>query len=132
MSFVIGFGSTEKSLENKIEKQITDWIYDSYCKSDHSHFSDNFAKEVKNYIDAMASESRKEAESYKSVVDFPSRYSSFYQTVLHDPSCMAIILKFHHINRRHAMSPDGWAMLQNQKVFVIEEWEAGRKRRNAA
>lgn len=131
MSFIIGFGSTEKSLEDKIEQQITDWVFEQYSNSDAVYFSGDFANKVAKYIDKMACESRKLAEQYKSDSDYPSRYSSFYHTVLHDASYMAIIIRFSHINRRHAMSPDGWALMQTQRVFVIDEWEAGRKRRNA-
>jgi len=132
MNFIIGFGSTEKNLEDAIEREITEWIFDLYSSSDDKYFTDDLAKSVHNHIDKIAIESREESEKHKDATDYPSRYSSFYHTVLHDCNYMAIILRFSHINRRHAMSPDGWAMMQNQRVFIIEEWEAGRKRRSAA
>ena len=43
----------------------------------------------------------------------PERYTRFY---IYDES-----IKFHHINRRHPFSPDGWALMVIEEPFGVKE-----------
>ena len=90
MSIAIGFGSVEKREEQKIE-----WaLYDLDEESNHATI-----KAVQNYW-------KRKADQYDrlSKEDAPERYTIFYLS--------GGEFTFLHINRRHALSPDGWALLK--------------------
>ena len=48
----------------------------------------------------------------------PERYTRFY---VYDNK-----IKFHHINRRHAFSPDGWALLVVEEPFGVKINQQGQ------
>ena len=72
---------------------------------------------------------RDKADEYKEATDFPDRYSSFYPEVTDNYNSIIVILHFSHINRRHAMSPDGWALMQNDRFIYVRSMDLlGRKK----
>jgi len=120
MSFILGFGSTEKDFEKKLESKITEHVLAEFEKTDKLYFRDSFVDKINGWIEALSEESRKEAESCKKAIDYPDRYSSFYSNIIANASYIVFIIGFHHINRRHAMSPDGWALMTNEITFNVK------------
>ncbi len=129
---IIGFGEKEKRLENQIEEAICLHVLEQYCLSDAVYFTDEFKEHVALWANDMSLKSREAADIYKTAENPPERYSYFWISVVADASHMCFIVKFHHINRRHALSPDGWAVMLNEHVFCVHEWDAGEGRRKAA
>lgn len=54
--------------------------------------------------------------------DVPERYSYFWYVVnkIYDGKYI-IEFSFHHINRRHPFSPDGWALLETKWILSIDD-----------
>jgi hypothetical protein len=36
------------------------------------------------------------------------------------------VVKFMHVNRRHALSPDGWALMQSERIFKVRHMDLPR------
>jgi len=92
MDVIIGFGDIEKDEREKIRHEMQ--------KRPAGEVLDEWNNKADEY-DAMPRETA------------PERYTRFwyYGDQLH----------YHHINRRHAMSPDGWALLKVIEDFKIDE-----------
>ena len=115
---ILGFGSTE----SKFEQQECDSI-DYFVRGKNpteGYFTPEFISQLKEFVDSRGTELRSISDSYKTSDSYPDRYSYFWATVLHDASNVVVIFRFSHINRRHAMSPDGWAMLSSKKLHLVE------------
>ena len=119
MAFAIGFGSTEQSVEENEIEAIREFCVEEYHRLDLNLIDTEFAKHIEQWVDARGKESRAVAERYKDAETYPNRYSSFYPTVLHDASNLVVILRFAHYNRRHALSPDGWALMTRDRTEVV-------------
>lgn len=132
MNFVLGFGDTEKRHEANLEEAIRLHVVEQYALRDDQYFTDAFAKEVEAWVKDMAAKGQAAADEYKEAEKFPDRYSRFWVSVLHDTSHIVCILSIHHINRRHAMSPDGWAMMQTERLIHMDVHEAEKMKREAA
>lgn len=127
---IVGFGKTETDFENALEDKLADMVASMY--KTERYFSDEFVKKIRSAADAMADKSQKEADSYKDAETFPSRYSRFWISTVADASHIIFVVSFHHINRRHAFSPDGWACLTNKKAFVVESIDLDSAKRKAS
>ena len=72
---------------------------------------------------AVESRLHDEAARYKRMGrnEAPERYTEIYATD-YSPSDGKTITEivFHHINRRHPFSPDGWALMGTRGVLVID------------
>jgi hypothetical protein len=121
MSIAIGFGTTEQTYEAELEKRIRDEVASRISESPFI-FSCEFTASIELWLYDLSLASREEADNYKTG-DHPDRYSYFYDTTLGDASYLVFILRFHHINRRHPCSPDGWALMQTERVFYIRHGE---------
>lgn len=132
MNIILGFGDTEKRFEEKLEGQMWDHVANEFVKEPERYFSDDFVVKIKKWADGLAKESKRLCDEYKTATDYPHRYSSFYCYTLGDCNHIVFILSFHHINRRHAMSPDGWAMLQSKRVFDVYSYDAERAKEKTA
>lgn len=119
---IIGFGSTEKNFEDELEEKIRKHVIDEHVKESHQYFSEDFLIRMRNEINTLSADSLKTGEKYKIATDYPDRYSYFWGNVLSDACCIVFILTFHHINRRHAFSSDGWAMMKNERVFYVHSY----------
>lgn len=87
MGIVLGFGSTEAQKEKLIRKEVLKALL----------FNDD--------VQSVAKKWKSQAEIYDKMPreEAPERYTYFY---FYDNA-----IHFHHINRRHPFSPDGWALL---------------------
>lgn len=131
MGFVIGFGSTEEERERDEEQAIRDYVVRVANESGVSYFTDDFVDGVRNWLLERAAASRAEDASYKRAENFPDRYGSYHSTVIADASHVVVILSWLHTNRRHALSPDGWACISRKQVFAVHSWEDNQSRRDA-
>lgn len=86
MNIALGFGITEKNVEANVLKRIK-----------NGEDIESIRKEYKEIAEKYDKMNREEA---------PERYSYFYN--------YGGSLKFHHINRQHPFSPDGWGLLQTE------------------
>lgn len=117
---ILGFGSTEQAFVRGEEAAIREQIAERFGKAGLSYFTAELKTNVSNWLTARAASLHAKAAGYKGSADFPDRYSYYWPTVLDDANHIVVILKTHHINRRHAMSPDGWALMKEQAVFLFE------------
>jgi hypothetical protein len=116
---IIGFGSTEQKVEENLEREFLEYATQSYRACGDAYFTDEFRSEVAVWAEAQSRKSRETADSYKDAEKFPDRYSYYWLRVVGDASSIVFIVKFSHINRRHALSPDGWAMMQSEKLIHL-------------
>lgn len=119
MSFMIGFGSTEIKVQDALEEKIRLKVSEFFKEESEVYFNDKLINRINDWLSAISNEAKAKSEEYKEAAIFPERYSYFYPTIINDASHIVFILKFNHINRRHALSPDGWAMMQTDKIFYI-------------
>lgn len=130
MGIVLGFGSTEKGFE---EAEISD--FRAFCEAEYhrqncEYVTDELAAACEKWLDARAADYRRDADKFRKAEDYPGRYSYFWPTVLHDASHIVAIFRFSHINRRHALSSDGWAMMQTEvPVIALRSVEVQTKAR---
>lgn len=129
---IIGFGKTETDIENSFEKAFIDEAKRLYMGQENNAFSDDMIAAIKTWADRASKESQEMADSFKDAAEYPDRYTRFWCYVLGDCNHICLIVSFHHINRRHAFSPDGWAMLQSKRIFEIDYWECGRSQKAKA
>lgn len=132
MNFVLGFGDTEKRYEEKLEESIRSLVIEQYSATDLVYFTDQFVDDVTALVQAMSSDSQKTAESYRGASEHPDRYSYFWVSVVASASHLVFILKIHHVNRRHALSPDGWGMMKTERLFYVDPQEAESLGKEAA
>ncbi|WP_016743793.1 hypothetical protein [Rhizorhabdus wittichii] len=120
---IIGFGSSEHAFETAEEDAIRGYASERYEALGLDYFTDELIADIREWLDARAKAYQRMADSYKISTDHPDRYSYYWPTVIADASNIVIKLSVHHINRRHGMSPDGWALLQTKPLFLIETWD---------
>lgn len=121
---IVGFGSTEKAFEEAEREAFESFVRERFNALKLDYFTTEFQKEVEEWVEARAKAYQEQADQYKKADTFPDRYSSYWASVVSSGSHIVAILSFHHINRRHAWSPDGWALLQSKRVFHMDTWEA--------
>jgi hypothetical protein len=126
MTFAIGFGSIEQAFEDAERKAFEDYVTDRYAEMGCEYFTTELEQDVKEWLNKRAEQFQKAAESYKTSAIFPDRYSYYYPRIIGDGSDMIAKIKFHHINRRHGMSPDGWALMQSKRLFDVNAHEIER------
>jgi hypothetical protein len=131
MNIILGFGDTEKRFEEKLENIIRDYVAEQYSAGDYCYFTDSFRDEMVTWINSLSYGSRTLGDEYKHAENYPDRYTYYFASMVSDASHIVFIIKFHHINRRHAMSPDGWALMTSERVFYIDTQEAERKKKAA-
>jgi hypothetical protein len=123
---IIGFGKVELEREKQIAKEITAKFKEMYEKSKCTYFTDELINEFKEWIKEYSGKYHRQAEEYKkkSASEVPQRYSYFWQRITGDTSNLYIRLNLLHINRQHALSPDGWALIErNLIIHIKEEWD---------
>jgi hypothetical protein len=116
---IIGFGSTETKVEEALEREFLDYATEQYRDSGADYFNDEFREELAQWANSRSEASRSVADSYRNAERFPDRYSSYWVRVVGDASSIIFIVTFHHTNRRHALSPDGWAMMRTEKLIHL-------------
>lgn len=120
MNVAIGFGSTEQAFEAAEEQAIREHIEQRYSELALDYFTDAFVKEISEWVKERGAELRAVSVRYKNAADYPSRYSEYWPIVISDASHIVVILTILHVNRRHGLSPDGWATMRSKPVFLFE------------
>ena len=128
MNIILGFGKTETDFENQefdfveqfIQKKSDAFVGDKY----NFKFDEELVKELTKEIEERQEYFVELDKKYKNAKDFPDRYSTYSFDILSDGySNLCVVFKFMHTNRRHPMSPDGWALLQSKKVYYADAWD---------
>jgi hypothetical protein len=132
MNIILGFGVTEQRFEDNLESKVRSHVFEKYSSRSDSYYTEAFVKEIRDWADALSKDSIATGEKFKNAIDHPDRYTYFWCTTISDPSHIVFILKFHHVNRRHAMSADGWGLMTSERVFCVHEWDASKARRDKA
>lgn len=130
MNIVLGFGVTEKQFEENLEDFLLDYVTKEYSASKQVYFENEFVARVETWAKNLALNSQEKAREYKTSADYPDRYTSYWISVVSSASYIVFIVTFHHVNRRHAMSPDGWGIMATKKAFFIDTWQADALRSN--
>lgn len=125
---IIGFGSTEADVRRTFEEEFRAFVAKRYTECRCEYFTNELVEEARQWLSDAARELEAEAARYKTAENFPERYSTIYPRLLEDASTMAVIVKFHHINRRHALSPDGWALMVVEHVFAVHSLDMPRSK----
>lgn len=116
---ILGFGSTEQEVQRAFEEEFRAFVAKRYAECRCDYFTDELVDEARHWLADAARELEADATRYKTATTYPDRYSTIYPRLLDDASTMAVVVKFHHINRRHALSPDGWALMQVEHCFAV-------------
>jgi len=119
MGLVIGFGSAEKAFEEAEEFAIREFVASSYKEMGCEYITPELTRRVDDWCKERAQRYQQKADEYRDAADHPDRYSRYWATVLDNASHIVVILTFHHINRRHALSPDGWGMMEAERLVHI-------------
>lgn len=134
MSFVLGFGSTEEAFEKTEQEAFKGFVESAYVERGLEYFTDEFVGDVARWINRRSADFQRQAKANDSKVigsddPPPSRYGYYHAHVVADASYIVAILKFSHINRRHALSPDGWAFLQTERLVSISSVDLDMRNR---
>jgi len=108
---IIGFGATKQQFVRDEERAIGDFIERRCVELGLGYFTEELAEEVRSFVKARGKEFQDKAAEHKTAETYLERYSSYWASVLDDANYIVVILHLHHINHRHALSPDGWAGL---------------------
>lgn len=128
MTIILGFGSTEKQFEENLENRIREYVAEQYSATEDLYFTEEFRNNITTWAMDLSHLSRRLGDEYRQAKTYPDRYTYYYCSVIGDASHIVFIMKYHHINRRHPMSPDGWALLRGETVFYIDTLEASNAR----
>lgn len=118
MNIAIGFGITETEFERAEGEAFVNFVTEAYSKQTCGYFSSEFTKKVRDWVDDRASKYRAAAKANDKSANAPDRYSYYFGDVAESASNLVLVATFMHINRRHALSPDGWALLKNVRTFA--------------
>jgi hypothetical protein len=128
MNVILGFGKTEEDFENQefefvenfIRERADNFVGDKY----DFNFDDELIKELTDKLKERKEHYDKLRDKYKEATEYPDRYTTYYFSVLTDKFAnLCVVFHFSHINRRHALSPDGWAMIGVKKVYYADAWD---------
>lgn len=106
MNIILGFGTGEIEEATRIINECVDAF--------KAGGEDGLERVQEKYQDL--------ANQYK-IGPHPERYSLFWSVCyeLFSGSRWLITFSFHHINRNHPMSPDGWAMLSTEWCAIVDK-----------
>jgi len=117
---IIGFGSTETQFEENEKKYIRDWVANTLQSQDEKFFDEGFVAGLKELLHARSAEYKANNDVHdNNETDPPARYSKVDYVVMGDSCDLFVGMRFGHTNRRHALSPDGWAYLQTKQALYL-------------
>jgi len=128
MNIILGFGKTETDFEQQefnfveefLNTKAKEFVGDKY----DFNFSEELVKELGEKLKERENHYRELDKQYKTATEYPDRYSIYYYSILTDTYAnLCVVFKFSHINRRHALSSDGWALLSTNKVYYADIWD---------
>jgi len=105
----VGFGNTEIKTAIKIIEECV------AKKNKNKKLFEQKIKKIKKKYDNLAEEYKN-----KNANEAPERYSYFWFSLYGIYDGYFITFLFHHINRRHPFSEDGWALLRTYWIAEIE------------
>lgn len=126
MNIMVGFGSTEQAFEESEEQEFEDFVSQTARDIAPDYFTKEFHQAVNGWLNERAKAFKAASEVHDKAENPPSRYSYYYPYLLDDASFAVAIVKFMHVNRRHALSPDGWALMQTERVFKVRHSDIDR------
>lgn len=126
MNIAIGFGSTEQAFESAEEKAFEDFVTRSASEQRLDYFTKEFHGLVSGWLEDRARAFKSVSEAHDKAQSPPPRYSYYYPYLLDDANYMIAVVKFMHINRRHALSPDGWGLMQTERIFKVKHSDIPR------
>lgn len=127
MAVIIGFGSTEEQFVRDEERLIREHLSKRAPELAPLYNTDELIADLRSFLQGRADELHKLSATYKKASDYPERYSEYWPTVISDASHIVVILRLHHINRRHALSPDGWALWSRTETLLFEHSDLTRE-----
>lgn len=122
MNIILGFGKTEEDFESQEIGFVQEFIKnkrDTHGGKYSFYVTDDIVIELSKAIGDRKKHYDELNKEYKDSSQYPERYSTFYFTVLDDAGNVVVIFTFHHINRRHPMSPDGWGLMISKRICHI-------------
>jgi len=127
MDIALGFGKTETDFEEQEIKFVEDFLAENFLTSSKASsdflFDNVLIKKLDKKLSKRAAYYRVLSEKYKTAIVYPDRYSTYYFDILSDAVNLCIVFKFSHTNRKHPLSPDGWALLQTKKAYYTDIWD---------
>lgn len=106
---ILGFGTGEEQEAKRIIRECSDAIIAT---------PDSPETAVK-HVSARYAEAER-ANKLLGCDEAPERYTYFYANVFEPYSGRTVVeFTMHHINRRHPLSPDGWALLVTHWVLIV-------------
>lgn len=120
---IIGFGKTEIDNEVKELTEVFEIIKPLIEKKQFFYYDDKLIELIKKAVNKRQKELMDIGEKYKKEdrATVPERYFYYWANCIATSSKIIICFSFHHINRNHAFSPDGWAMWARKGMLEIEE-----------
>jgi hypothetical protein len=120
---MIGFGQIEIEGEENLKSEIETLVAEQYKNAGIDYFTDEFLNSIKAILSQWAEDSRRQGDVYKDSPEFPDRYFYYWAYIVGDCNHLFFKINIHHINRRHALSGDGWGMMQNSFILCISSTE---------
>lgn len=119
MNIALGFGSIETEFEASEEKAFCEHVETLFRERGLGYFTHEFVKEIEAWVEERTRTLRAAAKRHDVAADHPDRYGYYYGSIAESASDIVLVAKFQHINRRHGLSPDGWALLQSKRLFHV-------------
>jgi len=124
---IIGFGKREEDFEKQELDFVEQFLRDKFnaCGSKYKfNFGNELITELKSKLMERQKHYDKLSKQYETATDFPERYTTYYFNILTDGVVdLCVIFRFSHINRKHPMSPDGWALKQTKRIYHTDIWD---------
>lgn len=117
--FALGFGSVEESFERQEAEAVREFVSENY-DAKRGYFHSELQEKLEAWLKERSAGYDAKADSYRTASEYPDRYSTYYASVLGNASHIVVIFRFLHVNRRHALSPDGWASLSSERLAHVD------------
>lgn len=126
MNIILGFGKTETDFEQQEFDFVEQFLVEKskvFTDKYDFYFTEELVKDLENKLKEREKHYRDLDVTYKTATDYPNRYSTYYFEILYSVASLVVVFKFSHINRRHALSKDGWAMCGTKKLYYANAWD---------
>lgn len=117
---MIGFGATEERFEKEQETAARDFIIEAFSEGNYDYIEDDFIDVIRRWLNERSNEADKAYNYNRKLDNPPERYSSFWASVANSANDVVVIFHFFHVNRRHALSPDGMACMRTTRLLHLE------------
>jgi len=107
---ILGFGKTEEDTARNIINGCIKAALRANNEGDIGHAVDEVEVVYHSKADTYDKMDRESC---------PERYTRFWAHIIETPSYNILAFTMHHINRRHGLSPDGWALFVTKWMATI-------------